>query len=110
MPTLYAAILLVSGLLFLGTAGFLIANAKGVANLVGKRRRDADPGEVVVDCRAPRRGSSPGAVKVALLLHGLGILGLVGGGLAMANALLTQYPDADPLPPEMNPVAVPGAH
>lgn len=102
MTTLFAAILLVSGILFLGTAGYLIANAKGVANLIGKRRREADPGEVVIDPHGARRGPSPGAIKVALALHVLGIVGLVAGGFAMAEAMLTQY--ADPLPPEMNPV------
>lgn len=107
MTTLFAAILLVSGLLFLGTAGYLIANARAVANLFGKRRRDAEPGEVVVDPRAPQRGASQSAIKVALLLHVLGIIGLVAGGYAMTESLLTRYPDADPLPPEMNPIPGP---
>ena len=107
MTTLFAAILLVSGVLFLGTAGYLIANGRAVANLIGKRRREAEPGEIVIDPRAPRRGASQGAVKVALALHVLGIIGLVGGGLAMTDTLLTRYPDADPLPPEMNPLPKP---
>ena len=107
MTTLYAAILLVSGLLFLGTAGYLIANAKGVANLFGKRRRDADAGEIVVDRHGAGRGPSPATIKIVLALHLLGIVGLVGGGFAMTTALVSRYPDADILPPEMNPVGAP---
>lgn len=106
MPMHYTAMLLISGLLFLGTAGYIAIHAEAVADLFGKRRRDAEPGELIADPHTPHRGaSSPRLMKAVIAVHVLGLLGLILGGLAAAELLLRNHPEADPLPPEMNPIA-----
>lgn len=104
MITFYAVLLLASALLFLGTIGYLIANLGAVALLFGKRPREAAPGDLIADRRARHTEASPRAIKTALALHALGVIGLVLTGLAMANSLLRNHPSADPLPPNMMPV------
>ncbi|SCW49149.1 hypothetical protein SAMN02927924_00890 [Sphingobium faniae] len=103
MTFILPGILLLSALLFLGTIGYLIANGGAVANLFGKRRSDAQPGDIITDPRAARREASPRAIKAALALHMLGLAGLVLGGLVVSGIVLQDHPDADPLPPEMMP-------
>lgn len=103
MPLIQGGVLLLSALLFLGTAGFLIANGGAVANLFGKRRSDAEPGDIIADRPAARREVSPRAIKVALALHLAGLAGLVLGGLIVSGIVLKDHPGANPLPPEMTP-------
>ncbi|MGC4251323.1 MAG: hypothetical protein QM605_07615 [Sphingobium sp.] len=104
MTWILPAILLLSALLFLGTIGYLIANGGAVANLFGKQRSKAHPGDIITDPKAVHREASPRAVKTALALHMLGLAGLVLGGLIVSGIVLQDHPDADPLPPEMMPV------
>ncbi len=108
MATWSTILLLVSALLFLGTVGYLVANAGAVACLFGKRRREAEPGDLIVDRRAAGREASPGAIRIALAIHVLGVIGLVAGGLAATRDMLGHHPDADPLPAEMLPVPARG--
>jgi len=104
MATWSTIILWISGFLFLGTAGYLVANAGAVARLFGKRRQKAEPGDLVVDRHGAKAEISQGAVKTAVVLHILGILGLVVGGLATTRDMVSHDPDADPLPAEMMPI------
>lgn len=104
MITFYAVLLAASALLFLGTIGYLVANLGAVALVFGKRPREAAPGDLIADPRARKAEASPRAIKAALAIHVVGVIGLVLTGLAMANALLRNHPSADPLPPNMSPV------
>ena len=107
MITPYTVILLVSGLLFLATAGYLVGNAGSVALLFGKRRSQAEPGDTVIDPHSRGHGASPTAIKTAIGLHVLGLVGLVLGAFIMSVDLLDDHPDVGPLPKEMNPVPTP---
>lgn len=99
-----SALLLASALLFLGTVGFLVVNAGSVAELIGWRRREAEPGDVVTDPHGRRRRASPAAIKTVLALHVLGIVGLVVSALALTGVTLHEDPAANPLPAEMDPL------
>lgn len=103
MILVQSGILLAFALLFLGTIGYLIANGGAVANLFGKRRSEAQPGDIIVDPRAARREASPRAIKLALALHLAGLAGLIASGLVVSGIALQNHPDANPLPPEMTP-------
>lgn len=94
----------VSALLFLGTVGYLIKNTAAVAHLFAKRRREADPGDLIDGPqRAPR--ASRKAIITALTLHVLGIVGLITAGSIMTAQMAADHPDG--LPADMNPVADP---
>lgn len=104
MILMQSGILLAFALLFLGTIGYLVVNGGAVANLIGKRRSDARPGDIIADPRAARREASPRAIKFALALHLVGLAGLIVSGLIVSGIALQNHPDADPLPPEMTPI------
>lgn len=94
-----------SALLFLGTVGYLIKNAAAVAELFGKSRRSAEPGELI-DGPVRARRASRGAILTALTLHVLGIVGLITSAAIMTGAMASRHPDG--LPADMNPVAAEG--
>lgn len=109
----WSLLVLASGLLFLATAGYLIANLATLALIFGKRRRDADAGEIIADRRTAGRGAGRNMVKLALALHVIALAGLVLGALALTGMALRYHPDTKgrgsdkPLPADMAPVPQP---
>lgn len=108
MRDLFIILLAGSALAFLGTAGFLIANGGAVAALFAKRRSEAEAGEMVVDPHDRHPGERRGAVKFALALHGLALIGMIGTTVVMSGVMQHNRPAGDGVPPEMDPLPRPG--
>lgn len=101
-------VMLISALLFLGTAGHLITNIPTLAEMFGKRRRDAHDGEVIVDRRSEGHGASHTTMWASLALHVLGIIGLVVSTLGLAGMVFKRDPALDGAPAEVTPLPVDG--
>ena len=80
-------VLAISALLFLGTVGYLIKNAAGIAELFAKRPVEAEPGDLI-DGPVRARRASRAAIVTALALHVLGLVGLVVAALVAVGALV----------------------
>ena len=93
-----------SAFLFLATAGILVANGQAVMALVAKRRREAEPGEVVADPHRPRRGASPGAISLVLALHALALAGLIFSAWSLLIHTQAGRPGPAVLPVEADPL------
>lgn len=100
-------LLLLFALLFLGTIGHLVINARALADLFGKRRGEADKGDIVADEHGRRRGASRGAIIVSLALHVIGLAGMVVTVLVMSGVILTGNPRSE-APSETVPAAAAG--
>lgn len=98
-------VLAISALLFLGTVGYLIKNAAGIAELFAKRPFEAEPGDLI-DGPVRARRASRAAIVTALALHLLGLIGLVGSAAVMTGMMAEDHPDG--LPADMNPIAQEG--
>ena len=86
-------VLAISALLFLGTVGYLIKNAAGIAELFAKRPVEAEPGDLINGPVRARRASRA-AVVTALALHVLGLVGLVGSAAVMTGMMAEDHPDS----------------
>lgn len=98
-------VLAISALLFLGTVGYLIKNAAGIAELFAKRPVEAEPGDLI-DGPVRARRASRAAIVTALALHVLGLVGLIGSAAVMTGMMAEDHPDG--LPADMNPIAQEG--
>lgn len=98
-------VLAISALLFLGTVGYLIKNAAGIAELFAKRPAEAEPGDLI-DGPVRARRASRAAIVTALALHVLGLVGLVGSAAVMTGMMAEDHPDG--LPADMNSIAQEG--
>jgi hypothetical protein len=98
----YQPLLLVSGLVFLATAGYLIANLGAVVALFG--RRGPQHGDLQADTQGRRSQASRGAVIAALALHAIAIAGLALVAFAATRDTTDTAPGREGLPAEMEPV------
>lgn len=98
-------VLAISALLFLGTVGYLIKNAAGIAELFAKRAVEAEPGDLINGPIRAKRASR-GAIVTALALHVLGLVGLISSAAVMTGMMAQDHPDG--LPADMNPIGQEG--
>lgn len=98
-------VLAIFALLFLGTVGYLIKNAAGIAELFAKRPAQAEAGDLI-DGPARARRASRRAIVTALALHLLGLIGLITSAAVMTGMMAEHHPDG--LPADMNPIAQEG--
>ena len=94
---LFQVLMLASGILFLGSAGHLIAHARDVAALFGRRRaavREGDAGDLIADERGRRKGASRGTMIASLVIHLVGLAGLVTTGYLFTQDVVVSTPGA----------------
>jgi hypothetical protein len=98
----YQPLLWISALLFLLTAGYLIANLGAAVALFA--RRGPQHGHLQADTRGRRRQASRSAVTVALALHVASIAGIAYAVLAATVETTDTAPGREGLPAELEPL------
>jgi hypothetical protein len=101
-PAGYQPLLWICALLFLATAGYLIANLGAVMALFG--RRGPQHGDLQADPHGRRRQASRGAVIAALALHVAALAGMAIGVFGATLETADTAPNREGLPAEMEPV------
>jgi hypothetical protein len=102
MESVYQAALWISSLVFLLTAGYLIANLGAVVALFG--RRGPQHGDLQADTHGRRGQASRGAIFASLALHlaSIAVLAFVVFGATVDTA--DTAPGREGLPAEMRPL------
>lgn len=95
----YQALMLISAVLFLATAAWLIANLGAVVAVFG--HRGPQHGDLQADVHGRRRQASRGAVIATLAVHVASIAGFAFGALSATWEVSDTAPGREGLPSEM---------